>query len=460
MKISLYNTLSREKEEFVPIDPKNVRIYFCGPTVYNLAHMGNARSAMVFDLLSKFFRYVYGEEHVQYSSNITDIDDKIIDAAKETGQEISDITSKYEKIYNEDMAGMGIKLPDIQPHATEYIEPMLAMIAKLIKNGNAYEADGHVLFDVNSWDNYGQLSRLNRDAIIAGARVEVAPYKRDPADFVLWKPSTDDQPGWDSAYGRGRPGWHLECSVMNEQVNGNHFDIHGGGADLVFPHHENEIAQSECAHDGEKYVNFWMHVGYVTAEGQKMSKSIGNVVVPHDLVQEYHSDLLRFSLLSAHYRQPFDWSNDLVKQAKSTLDRYYNLLLTHKDVDVDDTIDTPTAFCEALADDLNTPKALSKIAAIAKGLSTAQELEDKVKYKTELLKAGELMGFLQQDPEVWFKGASSDNETATIEAKIADLATARESKDYAKSDAIRDQLKDEYGVVVSITADGITWRKA
>ncbi len=459
MKIYLHNTLSREKEEFVPIDPKNVRIYFCGPTVYNLAHMGNARSAMIFDLLARFFRYVYGKDSVQYSSNITDIDDKIIEAARSAEQDISDITNKYEKIYNDDMAGMGINLPDIQPHATECIEPMLGMIAKLIEKGHAYEAESHVLFDVNSWDDYGKLSRLNRDAIIAGARVEIAPYKRDSADFILWKPSSEDQPGWDSPYGRGRPGWHLECSAMNEEVNGNHFDIHGGGADLIFPHHENEIAQSECAHDGEKYVNYWMHVGYVTSEGQKMAKSVGNVVLPHDLIKEHNSDVLRFALLSAHYRQPFDWSENLVQQSKATLDRYYNILLKVNDIEIDDSVEAPKEFLEALADDLNTPKAMSEIAKIAKQLSIADNDTDKARLKTELLRAGELMGFLTEYPEAWFKGSSSNDESVTIDVKVEELQKARESKDYVTADSIRAELKEKYLVEISITADGITWRK-
>ena len=308
MTITLYNTLSRQKEIFIPIDETNIRMYACGPTVYNYAHIGNGRAAVVFDLLSQVLRYVYGDKHVQYVRNITDIDDKIIDAAKQSGESIEHITVKYAKIYNDDMALLGVSTPDYQPKATEYVPQMLAMIAKLIKSGHAYQAEGHVLFNVPSWEDYGQLSRCNRDEIVAGARVEVASYKKDPADFILWKPSTPEQPGWESPYGRGRPGWHLECSAMNEALNGNHFDIHAGGLDLIFPHHENEIAQSVCAHDGEKYVNYWVHNGHLMVEGQPMSKSTGNVLLVHNLVKKVPGEVIRFALLSAHYRQPFDWT--------------------------------------------------------------------------------------------------------------------------------------------------------
>jgi len=460
MKIDLYNTLTREKEEFIPIDKKNVRVYNCGPTVYNYAHIGNGRAAVVFDLLVKVLRFAYGDDHVQYVRNITDIDDKIIKAAQEDSQieSITAISEKYAEIYNQDMEAIGTDKPNHQPKATEYIPQMLDMIAKLIKNGHAYEAEGHVLFNVPSFAEYGMLSRRNRDDMIAGARVEVAPYKKDPADFVLWKPSTDDQPGWNSPYGRGRPGWHLECSAMNEALNGNHFDIHAGGEDLVFPHHENEIAQSTCAHGGEKYVNYWMHCGYLTSEGKKMSKSLGNFVTVHELINKAPGEAIRYALLSAHYRQPLDWSEALLMQSKKTLDRYYNLLLSVKDIEVE-SVAPPQAFLDALGDDLNTPKALSELSGISKSLSMANSADSKKGAKAKLLAAGKLLGLLQSSPEEWFKNNASEDETYSIEKLISEMQTARAEKNYAAADKIKEDLKEKYSVVVSITPQGVTWRK-
>jgi len=460
MKIFLYNTLTRSKEEFFPINPKKVKIYSCGPTVYNYAHIGNGRASVVFGLLTDFMRFVYSEGNVQHVSNITDIDDKIIAAAKQDPQieNIDAITKKYEQIYNEDMRAIGVTAPDAQPHATEYVPQMLAMIAKLIKSGHAYEAEGHVLFHVPAFKEYGKLSKRNLEDMIAGARVEVAPYKKDPADFVLWKPSTPDQPGWDSPYGRGRPGWHLECSAMNEAINGDHFDIHGGGEDLIFPHHENEIAQSECAHGGEKYVNYWMHVGFLTVNsGEKMSKSLNNFITVHELLKKIPGEVVRYALLSAHYRQPLDWNENLIQQSKKTLDRYYSLLLNVKDVEEEEH-ELPQSFIEALADDLNTPKALSELSAIAKTLSMATSHESKTAAKSKLLAAGKLLGLLQQRPEQWLKN-SSDEEKELVDTKVAEMQKARAEKDYATADAIKAMLKDQHGVVVSITNEGVTWRK-
>lgn len=456
MTVRIHNTLTRKKEEFRPIDPKNVRVYFCGPTVYNYAHIGNGRAAVVFDLLVRVLRYAYGRQHVQYVSNLTDIDDKIIEASQQTGEEIGVITKKFAAIYNEDMKALGVAGPDKQPRATEYVPQMLAMVGKLIKAGHAYEAEGHVLFDVPSWPEYGRLSRRNRDDMIAGARVEVAPYKKDPADFVLWKPSTPDQPGWDSPYGRGRPGWHLECSAMNEALNGNHFDIHAGGEDLIFPHHENEIAQSVCAHGGEPYVNYWMHNGFLMVEGHKMSKSIGNVLLVHDMIKDIPGEVIRFALLSAHYRQPFNWTAEVVEQAHKALNYYYGLLRDAKDVKAAD-LDVPHGFAAALEDDLNTPKAFAELAAIAKALATAKNEAEKAEAKGALLAAGDLVGLLQQDAEAWFKGGGED--AAEIDAKVAELQLARQAKDYKKADAIRDALKRDHAVSVSVSPTGITWRK-
>ncbi len=456
MTILLHNTLTRKKEAFMPIDAKNVRLYACGPTVWNYAHIGNGRAAVVFDLLARVLRNAYGAECVRYVRNITDIDDKIIEFSRETGQPIGEITEKFARIYNEDMAALNVEKPDHQPRATEFVPQMLAMIEKLIKAGYAYEADGHVLFNVPAWPDYGRLSRRNRDDMIAGARVEVAPYKKDPSDFVLWKPSTPDQPGWDSAYGRGRPGWHLECSAMNEALNGNHFDIHAGGEDLIFPHHENEIAQSQCAHGGEPYVNYWLHNGFLMVEGQKMSKSLGNVLLVHDMIGRLPGEAIRFALLSAQYRQPFDWTEELAQQSKRSLDRYYGLLRDAAAVHAE-VVPAPAAFVGALEDDLNTPKAFAELAVLAKNLSTATPATA-AHAKGELLAAGKLMGLLQQDPATWFQAAAGD-DAAAIETMVAELQAVRAQKDYKTADAIRDKLKNEYSVSVSVTPAGITWRK-
>jgi cysteinyl-tRNA synthetase len=454
MAIYLHNTLTRQKEEFHPIDPARVRLYACGPTVYNYAHIGNARPAVIFDLLARLLRHAYGAEHVVYTRNITDIDDKIIQAAAETGEDISAITEKYARIYNEDMGALGVAVPDHQPRATEYIPQMIDMIEKLIKSGHAYAAEGHVLFHVPSWPDYGGLSRRSRDDLIAGARVEVAPYKKDPADFVLWKPSDERQPGWDSPWGRGRPGWHLECSAMNASINGQHFDIHAGGEDLIFPHHENEIAQSTCAHGGEKYVNYWLHNGHLMVEGQKMSKSLGNFLLVHDLIKEHPPEALRLVLLSAHYRQPFDFTRAGIDQAKRTLDRYYGLLRDHADAP-DVAVPLPQGFIAALEDDLNTPRALAELAQIAKGFST-----DKTRARAELLAAGRLLGLLQQDPQDWFQGAAdgAEADAAAIDAQIAARTAARANKDFAESDRIRDALAAQ-GIIIEDGPQGTTWRR-
>ncbi len=459
MILYIHNTLTRRKEEFKPIDAQKVRVYFCGPTVYNYAHIGNARACVVFNLLVKVLRHAYGAAHVQYVSNLTDIDDKIIEAAKQSGEKIDVITQKYARIYNEDMAALGAEKPDMQPRATDYIPQMLAMVQKLIETGHAYAAEGHVLFSVPSWPDYGKLSRRSRDDLIAGARVEVAPYKKDPADFVLWKPSTPEQPGWDSPYGRGRPGWHLECSAMNEALNGNHFDIHAGGEDLIFPHHENEIAQSVCAHGGEPYVNYWMHNGWLMVEGQKMSKSIGNVVLVHDLVQRVPGEVVRFALLSSHYRQPFDWTEELLQQSKRTLDRYYGLLRDVKDIAAVD-LDAPQIIVEALKDDLNTPQAFAELAVIAKALSAAKTEADKAEAKGALLAAGKLIGLLQQDAEAWFKGGAdaAAGSEADILKLIDERNQAKKGKDYKKADQIRRDLESA-GIILEDTPTETRWKR-
>jgi len=459
MKISLHNTLTREKEEFIPLDKKNVRMYFCGPTVYNYAHIGNGRAAVISGLMAEVLRFEYGVEHVQYVSNFTDIDDKIINAVKasEGAETMQSLTERFANIYNEDMQTIGVKIPDIQPRATQYVPQMLDMIAKLIKKGHAYAEQGHVLFDTSSYADYGRLSNRNMDDMIAGARVEVAPYKKNPADFVLWKPSTEDQPGWDSPYGRGRPGWHLECSVMNEVINGNHFDIHSGGADIVFPHHENEVAQSTCAHDGEKYVNYWLHVGMLTVDDVKMSKSLNNFFTVHELIEKYPGEAIRLALLSAHYRQPLNWSHELVMQSKKTLDKYYSLLLNFKDVQVED-VNPPQSFLDAIGDDLNTPKALAELSALGKMLSMASSEESKVGAKSKLIASAKLLGLLQGNAEEWLKNSSED-EKRIIEEKIAEMQKARADKDYETADKIKTELKENFSVIVSINTNGVDWRR-
>ena len=457
LKIKLTNSLTRKKEEFIPLDPDHVKLYACGPTVYNYAHLGNGRMAVVFDLWARLLRHIYPK--VTYVSNITDVEDKIIVAAKESGQEISVITEKYTKIYNDDMAMLGVELPDIQPKATEHIQEMIDQIIQLIERGHAYEAEGHVLFHVPSNPSYGALSGRSRDEQVAGARVEVAPYKRDPADFVLWKPSNEDQPGWDSPWGVGRPGWHIECSAMAEKHLGLPFDLHGGGADLKFPHHENEIAQSCCAQGTPEKVknfsNYWIHNGFVTVEGEKMSKSLGNFLLVHDLIKDHKGEVLRLALLSAHYRQPLDWSAQILHQSQVLLDKLYAKLLELKDVQVEQAEQNiiPVPFLESLCDDLNTPLLIAE-------LNKLLQEKDQKKLKGTLLNLGNLIGILQEDPEVWLKKDvdHSELDVEQIERLIAERTEAKKNKDFDRSDEIRDELL-VLGVEIKDTRDGTTWEK-
>lgn len=439
--IFVYNTQAREKQKFEPIDPQNVRMYVCGPTVYDYAHIGNSRPVVVFDMLFRLLRHVYGAEHVTYARNITDIDDKIMKRAVDEGSSIKAVSNRYSKIYQEDMAMMGALDPTLQPKATEHLGEMIRMMQTLIEKGHAYVAEGHVLFNVPSMENYGTLSGHSRDELVAGARVEVAPFKKDPADFVLWKPSSEDQVGWNSPWGRGRPGWHLECSCMIEKHLGETIDIHGGGQDLIFPHHENEIAQSECAHDAP-FVRYWMHNGYLTVDGEKMSKSLGNYHTVHDLVREFPGEALRLSILTAHYRQPVDFSLDSAREQKRRLDRWYRLT-----DGVTAAAEVPTIVIEALADDLNTPKAIAALDALA-AVETAAEL-----------KAGaQFMGLLMNDPANWFQ-SFDEAQSAFIEANTETYMQARTDKDFAEADRIRDEAK-ALGLVIEVGADGIKWRKA
>jgi len=434
--IRLYDTMTRKKREFVPADPKRITIYVCGPTVYNRAHIGNARPPVVFDALSRLLRHVYGRDSVIHAANVTDIEDKIMAAAAAEGVPIDTITGRYSRFYFDDLAALGVPKPDVVPLATQTIPEMIGMIERLIAAGHAYEAEGHVLFDVPSWPEYGRLSGRSMDEMIAGARVDVAPYKRSPADFVLWKPSTSEQPGWDSPWGRGRPGWHIECSAMIEKHLGETIDIHGGGLDLEFPHHENEIAQSRCAHSGAPLARYWMHNGMLSMAEAKMSKSVGNVVSIGELLERGHDgEVLRFALLSAHYRQPLEWSDSLLAQSKATLDRLYRAA-----GDAEPSV-ADCGVVEALSDDLNTPLALARLSAI----------DDAATLKA----SGALLGLLTKTTDEWFRGGEDDSE---IEALIARRSEAKKNRDFATADRIRDELKAQ-GIVLEDTASGTTWRK-
>jgi cysteinyl-tRNA synthetase len=462
MTLTLYNTLSRRKEAFAPADPERVTMYVCGPTVYNFAHIGNARPAVVFDVLFRLLRHLYGAAHVDYARNVTDIDDKINASAREQGVGIEVVSRRFTEAYHADMAALGVLPPSHEPRATAHVAEMIDMIGRLIGQGHAYAAEGHVLFAVRSYAAYGQLSRRDRDEMIAGARVEVAPYKKDPADFVLWKPSDAETPGWDSPWGRGRPGWHLECSAMNEAHFGATIDIHGGGQDLIFPHHENEIAQSVCAHGGAPFARFWLHNGFVNVDAEKMSKSLGNVLLVRDLLGQAPAEAIRLTLLSAHYRQPLDWSDDVVAQAKKTLDRLYGALRALKDVDTGaaDTADARPAFVAALADDLNTPQATAELHALAHAANIAADAAARAAAKRALLGAGALMGLLQADPEAWFTGADAGAGPSAddIEALIAERQAARKAKDFARADRIRADLATA-GVLLEDGPGGTTWKR-
>lgn len=458
MSIRLYNTLSREKQEFEPLDPGRVTMYVCGPTVYNYAHVGNARPAIIFDLLQRLLKQYFAE--VIYARNITDVDDKINEAAAELGVPISEVSSKYADAYHADMAALGVKQPDIEPRATDHIAQMINMIQRLVDAGHAYEAEGHVLFDVESFDKYGALSGRDIREMLAGSRVEVATFKRNPGDFVLWKPSVEPLPGWDSPWGWGRPGWHLECSVMAETHLGDTIDIHGGGQDLVFPHHENERAQSMCSHGGEAFARYWMHNGFVTVEKRKMSKSLGNTLVVHELLKNHPGEVLRYLLLSAHYRQPLDWSGQELERARRTLDRLYSVLRTASDsFGPFQANERPgEAFLEALSDDLNTPEALAEFNRIARELARAETRETAQAAAGELLAAADLIGLLQSTPATWFGADAGDPESAAIEGLIEKRNQARADRDFAAADALRDELT-AMGIVLE-DADGVTrWRR-
>jgi len=458
--LKIQNTLENTKEEFIPIDSTNVRIYACGPTVYDYAHIGNARMAVVNDLLVRLLRTLFPK--VTYVSNITDIDDKIIEAAQTAGIPMQELTLKFEAIYNEDMAALGVRLPDIQPRATDHIAEMIDLTKTLVKLGHAYEKEGHVLFHVPSFEKYGCLSGRNRDEQIIGSRVEVAPFKKDPTDFILWKPSPDPLPGWDSPWGFGRPGWHLECSAMSEKTLGIPFDIHSGGMDLTFPHHENEIAQTCSAHkkiNNPKYfAKYWFHNGFVNVEGEKMSKSIGNIRLVHEMIKEYKGEVLRMTLLSAHYRQPLNWTKEIIKQNSTMLDRLYRTLkdLEHIDAYTNNHA-LPQNILEGFYDDLNTPKVIAELNILTNKVTKVDE-EEKSLIKYCLLETGKVLGILQQDPGEWLGyGRSKNLDEATIENLIKDRNEARRNKNFEMADSIRKKLK-ESGIEIEDKSDGTIWR--
>ena len=453
--MQLYNTLTRQKQPFIPIDPSHVRVYACGPTVYGRIHVGNARPIVVFDVLVRVLRRLY--DRVTYVRNITDVDDKINERAATNGQSITDLCAETIVSFHADTAALGAEPPDVEPRATHHIDEMIAMISLLIDKGHAYVADGHVLFQVSTMDNYGALSKRSMDDMIAGARVEVAPYKRAAEDFVLWKPSAPEQPGWDSPWGRGRPGWHIECSAMAKTYLGEVFDIHAGGLDLIFPHHENEIAQSCCAHGTSHMANYWLHNGFVTMNDEKMSKSLGNIITVEEATSRYRPEVVRAALLSAHYRAPLDLSDSTMQDAQNSLDRLYRAAGTAEISD--DRVDDEFLAC--LCDDLNTPAAMARLHELARLANKGDQAA-----VMALKSSAALLGLLRQGGDTWAKGASSVSggddkrlDDAAIDAEIAARNAARATRDFAKADAIRDALADA-GIILEDGQDGTSWRRS
>lgn len=464
MQLTLYDTMARAKRPFTPKDPARVTLYVCGPTVYNYAHIGNFRPVVVFDLLFRLLRRLYGEAAVVYAANVTDVDDKINRKAADEGVPISVVTDRYLEAYNADAAALGALRPSVQPRVTETMDAIIAMIADLVERGAAYAAEGHVLFDTQGFADYGKLSGRPLDDMIAGARVDVAPYKRHPADFVLWKPSKANEPEWDSPFGRGRPGWHIECTAMIDQILGLPIDIHGGGVDLVFPHHENELAQGVCSGHGHGgYAGYWLHNGFLNMGEEKMSKSLGNVALAHDLLQTYPGEALRWALLSGHYRQPLEWTTAVVDQARAALDRLYRVLDDANRILADAVVRDDDALGpvgEALLDDLNSPGAFAALFQLAdslRGALMAKDREAALEARDRLLTGGRLMGFLGSDPQAWFQQGADEGLKTRVEALIAERAAARAAKDWARADRIRDELA-ALNVEVMDAAAGATWR--
>lgn len=457
MTLTVFNTLSRKKENFVPLDPNRVGMYVCGPTVYDRAHIGNARPIIVFDTLYRLLKLLYPK--VTYVRNITDVDDKIIKRSKESGEPIASITERTSRLFHEDIAELNALPPDVEPRATGHIAEMIDLVKRLVDRGYAYEAEGHVLFAVSKMASYGRLSGRSMDEMIAGARVEVAPYKKEAADFVLWKPSVGDQPGWDSPWGFGRPGWHLECSAMSGKYLGETFDIHGGGQDLIFPHHENEIAQSCCAFGHDFYAKYWIHNGHLMVNGEKMSKSLGNFFTIREVLDKVPGEAVRLYMMSTHYHQPLNWTDEGLKQAKQAMDRIYTALRNSPEVDMTGALPC-VEVVDALQDDLNTPKAIARLHFLVSEMNKAKSPEDAAVFKKLLIASAHLMGLLYKTPEEWFKGSVSEGlSEAEINALIQKRADARKAKDFATADAVRKELAEK-GVLIEDTPAGTQWKRA
>ena len=452
MEIHLYNSKSKKKELFKPIDKDRVSMYVCGPTVYSAHHIGNARPAVIFDILAKLLRLNY--KQVVYARNITDIDDKIINAANEQNLEISEIAKRSTDQYHLDMATLNVSEPDKEPFATKHIPEMLDFIQDLLDKENAYLSEDHVLFDITSYDNYGELSGRDPNDMIAGSRVKVQSYKKNPLDFVLWKPSKDGEIGWKSPWGRGRPGWHLECSTMILKIFGETIDIHGGGEDLRFPHHENESAQSYCKNDGKTLANFWLHNGMVQMENSKMSKSLDNILLIKDLIKENPGEAIRFSLISAHYRQPLKWSDKLVKQSKKTLENMYSFLEDFEENNLLDC-DPDEDFIKALSDDLNTPKAISILHALFKKLRKEPK---NIELRSKFIKSANILGLLQSNAKEWDCNKANDFDEQIVIELIEKRNVARENKNFEASDKIRKELLD-MGIILEDNENETTWKK-
>lgn len=452
----LTNTMSREKELFTPADPARVTMYVCGPTVYNYAHIGNARPFVVFDVLFRLLRHLFGEKAVIYARNFTDIDDRIIARAGERGETIAVFTQRYVDALHADLAALGNLPPTMEPRATGHVDHMCAMIARLMDKGAAYRGASGVWFCVAADDDYGKLARRSQDDLLAGARVEAEADKRHPSDFALWKSVKPGEPSWEAPFGAGRPGWHIECSAMIQANLGDTIDIHAGGLDLIFPHHENEIAQSETA-NGQPLARYWLHNGFLTMESEKMSKSLGNVALVHDLRQDHPGEVLRWALLSGHYRAPLDYTRALLEQSKASLDRLYGALWRLDDVTPLAGVEAPEAFLEALLDDLNTPKAIAELFALAGAANKAMTKPDQAVAKAQLLAAGALMGVLQGDAQAWFKAGAADAEV--VEALVTERAAARAGKNWAEADRLRDELTAR-GIEVLDGVNGSRWRRA
>ena len=446
--LNLFNTLSNKKEKFVPINNNKVGMYVCGPTVYDFPHIGNARPLVVFDVLFRLLKKIYDKNNITYVRNITDIDDKIIDSSKKKKKSIKELTETITKIFHKDCDYLNCLKPTFEPKATEHVKEMISMVSNLFKNKHAYENEKHVYFSVSSFKEYGKLSNKNSGELVAGSRVEVSKYKKDPLDFILWKPSDDKDPGWDSPWGRGRPGWHLECSVMSEKFLGKKFDIHGGGLDLIFPHHENEIAQSCCVNKSNKFANYWVHNGFVTFEKDKMSKSIGNIVTISKLRENINGQVVRLALLSAHYKQPLDWNEKLIKDSQNTLNKWYGQFEKNDSEELNEDVLKP------LLEDLNTPEYISKLHLLYDESSKGNKSS-----KSKFLAACRLIGLLEEDKQSWenFKKSKARVDENFINKKIRDRNTARKKKDYKLADIIRNELEDN-GVIIEDKQEQTIWK--